>query len=62
MFSWHVLGESLHWDSFEQFCVWQLISAESPDCQLVIPALANLNPEGTCIYVQFDWQRILSLL
>lgn len=48
MFSWHVAGESLHWDSFEQFCVWQLISAESPDCQLVIPALANLNPEGTC--------------
>ena len=49
-FSWHVAGESLHWDSFEQFCVWQLISAESPDCQLVIPALANLNPEGTSIY------------
>jgi len=41
-----VIAESLHWDSFEQFCVWQLMSAESPDCQLVIPALTDLDPEG----------------
>ena len=41
-----VTAESLHWDSFEQFCVWQLMSAESPDCQLVIPALTDLDPEG----------------
>ena len=57
MSSWHVAGESLHWDSFEQFCVWQLISAESPDCQLVIPALAHLNPEGT-----HSWTGSIALL
>ena len=37
---------SLQWDSFEQFCLWQLLSAEGPDCHLVIPALASLSTEG----------------
>ena len=39
-------GSSLQWDSFEQFCVWQLLSAESPEPHLIIPALASLNSEG----------------
>ncbi len=37
---------STKWDSFEQFCVWQLVCAEGPDPQSVIPALTDLNPQG----------------
>ena len=33
-------------EGFEQFCLWQLLSAEGPDCHLVIPALASLSTEG----------------
>lgn len=40
---------SIKWDSFEQFCVWQLLCAEGPDPQSVIPALTDLNPEGQLI-------------
>ena len=42
-----VSDSSLVLDSFEQFCVWQLLCAEGPDCSLVIPAIASLNTEGT---------------
>lgn len=41
----HVIVKSLQWDSFEQFCLWQLLNAEGPDSSLIIPALANLSPE-----------------
>lgn len=37
---------SLQWDSFEQFCVWQLLSAEGPDIQNIIIILEKLSLEG----------------
>lgn len=37
---------SLQWESFEQYWVWQLLNAEGPDPNLVIPALANMNTKG----------------
>ena len=40
------LEQSLEWESFEQFCVWQLLGAEGPDPSLVIPSLANMNNKG----------------
>ena len=45
-FSYLVLVASLQWDSFEQFCVWQLLSAEGSDPAHIIPILANLNAQG----------------
>ena len=39
---------SLQWDSFEQFCVWQLLSAEGPDVQTIIIILEKLSLEGKC--------------
>ena len=36
---------SLQWDSFEQFCVWQLLSAEGPDIQNIIIILEKLSLE-----------------
>ena len=41
-----ISDSSLGLDSFEQFCVWQLLCAEGPDCSLVIPAIASLDTEG----------------
>ena len=38
--------QSLEWESFEQFCVWQLLGAEGPDPSLVIPSLADMNNKG----------------
>ncbi|XP_064401975.1 integrator complex subunit 3-like isoform X2 [Halichondria panicea] len=40
-----MIDVSTKWDSFEQFCVWQLVCAEGPDPQSVIPALTDLNPQ-----------------
>ena len=37
---------SLELESFEQFCVWQLLSAEGPDPSLVLPSLARMNNQG----------------
>lgn len=45
-FSYLVSVASLQWDSFEQFCVWQLLSAEGSDPTHIIPILANLNAQG----------------
>jgi integrator complex subunit 3 len=41
----HLITSSLQLDSFEQFCVWQLLCAEGPDCSLVIPAIGQLDPQ-----------------
>ena len=30
--------------------MWQLLSAEGPDCSLVIPTIAKLDTEGVCVY------------
>lgn len=38
-----ILMESLQWESFEQFSMWQLLNAEGPDPSLVIPSLADMN-------------------
>ena len=37
---------SLGLDSFEQFCVWQLLCAEGPDSSLVIPAIGKFDTQG----------------
>lgn len=42
-------ASSLQLDSFEQFCVWQLLCAEGPDCSLVIPAIGKLDTDGTYV-------------
>ena len=44
-------ASSLLLDSFEQFCVWQLLCAEGPDCSLVIPAIGKLDTDGTYVYM-----------
>ena len=38
--------QSLEWESFEQYCVWQLMGAEGPDPSLVIPSLATMSNKG----------------
>jgi len=38
--------QSLEWESFEQYCVWQLMGAEGPDPSLVIPSLASMSNKG----------------
>lgn len=38
------LASSLQWDSFEQFCVWQLLSAESPEIHHIVTLLKHINP------------------
>ncbi|KAL5499807.1 hypothetical protein EMCRGX_G011269 [Ephydatia muelleri] len=37
--------DPVQWDSFEQFCVWQLLSAEGPDVQTIIIILEKLSLE-----------------
>ncbi|CAI8028680.1 Integrator complex subunit 3 [Geodia barretti] len=41
----HLIESSLGLDSFEQFCVWQLLCAEGPDASLVIPAIGKFDAQ-----------------
>jgi integrator complex subunit 3 len=48
---------SLEWDTFEQYCVWQMMMAESPNPTLVTPLLqeieAEVHPEASTGIILF---------
>lgn len=41
---WYIIFvvDSLSWDSFEQFCFWQLLIGEAPDVHHIIPVLKHI--------------------
>ena len=41
---------SLEWDTFEQYCVWQMLTAEGPDPLSATPLLNHISATGvwTC--------------
>lgn len=41
-----VLDASLEWESFEQFCLWQLISAQNIPIEFILPILPKLEFSG----------------
>lgn len=41
-----ILNASLEWETFEQFCLWQLIAAHNIPVDYVLPILPKLEFQG----------------
>lgn len=56
------IESSLTWESWEQYCVWKLISAQSVPIENYISILPKLDTKGTLSRVDFSYSIKSSLL